>query len=79
MKPAQTAIYNDGGVDVKLLVCTVNDPNYKPLGQLDVNPWRYNSANPTNNPGSFDLWVDILVRGKTNRISNWSKQPQIVP
>jgi prepilin-type N-terminal cleavage/methylation domain-containing protein len=38
-----------------------------------INPWRYNSSNPTNNPNSYDLWVDVLVSGKTNRISNWSK------
>lgn len=44
-----------------------------------MNPWRYNSSNPTNNPGSFDLWVDIMVDGKTNRISNWSREPLINP
>ena len=38
-----------------------------------INPWRYNSSNPTNNPNSYDLWVDVLISGKTNRISNWSK------
>lgn len=48
----------------------VNPPVY--------NPWRYNSSSPTNNPNSFDLWVDIIVDGKTNRISNWSKEPLIV-
>jgi prepilin-type N-terminal cleavage/methylation domain-containing protein len=42
------------------------------------NPWRYNSSNPTNNPGQFDLWVDIITGGKTNRVSNWSARPQIV-
>ncbi len=43
-----------------------------------LNPWRFNSSNPTNNPNSFDLWVDVLVGGKTNRFSNWSKRPIIV-
>jgi prepilin-type N-terminal cleavage/methylation domain-containing protein len=43
-----------------------------------ANPWRYNSSNPTNNPGQFDLWVDIITGGKTNRVSNWSARPQIV-
>jgi prepilin-type N-terminal cleavage/methylation domain-containing protein len=37
-----------------------------------VSPWRYNSSSPTNNPGSFDLWVDILIGGKTNRFCNWN-------
>ncbi len=39
----------------------------------NINPFRYNSSNPTNNPTSFDLWVDIIVAGKTNRISNWGQ------
>jgi prepilin-type N-terminal cleavage/methylation domain-containing protein len=43
-----------------------------------INPFRYNSSNPTNNPNSFDLWVDVLVGGKTNRINNWTKKPIIL-
>jgi hypothetical protein len=43
-----------------------------------INPWHYNSSNPTNNPGSYDLWMDFISQGKTNRVSNWSKDPQIV-
>jgi prepilin-type N-terminal cleavage/methylation domain-containing protein len=43
-----------------------------------INPWRYVSTNPTNNPGHYDLWVDILVGGKTNRICNWSERPLAV-
>jgi prepilin-type N-terminal cleavage/methylation domain-containing protein len=49
-----------------------------PVALGAVNPFRYVSSNPTNNPASFDLWVDVLVRGKTNRISNWSDKPEIV-
>jgi prepilin-type N-terminal cleavage/methylation domain-containing protein len=43
-----------------------------------LNPWRYVSSNPTNNVSSYDLWVDIYISAKTYRISNWSKQPQIL-
>lgn len=43
-----------------------------------INPFRYNSSNPTNNPNSFDLWVDITLGGKTNRINNWSKKPIVL-
>jgi len=50
------------------------DPTYKPFGVSDVNPWRYNSSNPTNNPGAYDLWVQLSISGKTNLICNWSKQ-----
>ena len=48
------------------------------LTVLRINPWRYNSSNPTNNVNSYDLWVDIIMKGKTNRYSNWSTKPQIV-
>ena len=43
-----------------------------------INPVHYVSSNPTNNHDSFDLWFDVLVSGKTNRFSNWSKDPEIV-
>ena len=43
-----------------------------------INPWRYNSMNPTNNPNGFDLWIDVMIRGKTNRISNWSDKPIVL-
>ncbi|MDB6067821.1 MAG: hypothetical protein JWR26_4029 [Pedosphaera sp.] len=45
---------------------------------LHINAVRYVSTNPTNNATTFDLWVDLLIGGETNRISNWSKDPQIV-
>jgi hypothetical protein len=47
-------------------------------GSPPVNVFRYVSSNPTNNPTTFDLWIDVLIAGKTNRISNWSKDPEIV-
>ncbi len=40
-----------------------------------LNPWRYNSSSPTNNPNSFDLWIEVNIGSKIFLISNWSKQP----
>jgi len=51
---------------------------YQSPSGAKINPWRYNSSSPTNNPNSYDLWIDVLIAGKTNRFSNWSKQPLIV-
>jgi hypothetical protein len=69
----------------RLLVCSVkwSDPASQPIlvppaVENGLNPWRYVSKNPTNNPTSFELWVDVLIGGKTYRISNWSKQPQVL-
>lgn len=39
-------------------------------GNPGLNPWRYVSTNPTNNPGSYDLWAEIIVRGEKKIIGN---------
>lgn len=84
IKANQIGLVQSGGGPVRVLVCTVQWP-YQAAGQWQpipsapaLNPWRYNSTNPTNNPGSYELWTDIIIDGKTNRICNWSKDPLIV-
>ncbi len=80
LKPNQFAtLYTNGPDVVNVLVASVGGPdgNYKPLGLQDANPWRYNSSSPTNNPGAYDLWMQLDIAGSTNLICNWSKQPQI--
>jgi prepilin-type N-terminal cleavage/methylation domain-containing protein len=69
----------------RLLVCSVPWPDaasqpvqVPPARENGLNPWRYVSTNPTHNSGSFDLWVDIRIGGKTYRISNWSRTPQVL-
>jgi len=68
-------------VGVTLIIGSVGGPDatYRPLdtNAPDLNPWRYNSVNPTNNPGAYDLWIQLSIGGKTNLICNWSKQVQI--
>ena len=64
-----------------VLVCPVPWPAN--LGEIipgvpEANPWRYNSSSPVHNPKSFDLWVDVVAGGKTNRISNWNQQYEVV-
>jgi len=84
LKPGQYVSGTTNGVEVRLLTCSVHWPNNLPPvlpgfvstePGVNFNPWRYNSSNPTNSPGSYDLWVDVIIGGKTNRISNWRKQP----
>lgn len=66
----------------RVLVCSVPgpDPNEPPLnnGLPPLNPWRYNSSSPTNNPKTYDLWVDISVNGQVLRICNWNSQALII-
>jgi prepilin-type N-terminal cleavage/methylation domain-containing protein len=64
---------------VGVLISSVGGPDlaYQPFHAPHLNPWRYNSATPTNNPGSYDLYIQLVIGGKTNLICNWSKQVQI--
>ena len=67
-------------VGVDLLVASVGGPyqNYQPLNNPGLNPWRYNSSSPTNNPGSYDLYVQLVIKpGQTNLICNWTRQVQL--
>ena len=82
LKPNQIARYctnYNNTFGVTLIISSVGGPDakYQPLGQPDLNPWRYNSSNPTNNPGSYELWIQLSIGGKTNLICNWTKQVQI--
>ena len=36
-----------------------------------LNPWRYVSSNPTNNPGRFDLWAEYIENNQKKIIGNW--------
>jgi prepilin-type N-terminal cleavage/methylation domain-containing protein len=57
-------------------------PAKGPGANEDFNPWRYivakpnpgpNDPYPTNNPGSFDLWAEVVYGGRTNKIGNWKQ------
>ena len=55
--------------DVEVLVV----PSRGPEPYATINPWRYNSSNPTNNPDSFDLWAEVIINKKTVIIGNWKE------
>lgn len=84
LKPGQFDFAKNGGVRVALLTSSVPwptnlNPPYDPVpGAPGVNPIRYNSANPAHNPKSYDLWLDVIIAGRTNRLSNWSRGYEIV-
>lgn len=67
------------GNNINLLITSVRGPdsNYMPLGVPDVNPFRYIYPG-TNNPNTYDLWIDLKINGKTYRISNWTQQVRIL-
>ena len=52
------------------------DTTYLPLRASGINPFRYLYPG-VNNPGSYDLWVQLVIKGQTNLICNWNRQVQI--
>jgi prepilin-type N-terminal cleavage/methylation domain-containing protein len=82
LRPNQVGEIDSSGSTVKILVCSVEWPagaSPGPIAGTTLNPWRYVSSHPTNNPGSYDLWVELMIGSKTYRVSNWGKEPQIGP
>jgi prepilin-type N-terminal cleavage/methylation domain-containing protein len=85
MKAGQLANVTVGNGLITIL-CTAagGDNSYQPmpgattLAGLPANPWRYLYPG-VNNPSSYDLWVQIVVSGRTNLICNWNSQPQVNP
>jgi hypothetical protein len=39
--------------------------------EFDASPWRYVSSSPTNNPGKFDLWIELKTKYQRVVIGNW--------
>ena len=40
-------------------------------GEFEFSSWRYVSSAPTNNPGKFDLWIEVKAADKAIVIGNW--------
>ena len=76
-KSARVGHLITNGVPYTIFGVVVSGPvQFATTNGSTISPWFYNSSNPTNNPGSYDLWMDVYYSGKTNRISNWSQNPQ---
>ena len=61
------------GIDWKVADQPFNVQPINIPGAEGINPWRYNSSKPTNNPNSYDLWIDVNIGGKIYRVCNWNK------
>jgi prepilin-type N-terminal cleavage/methylation domain-containing protein len=79
LTPNQIGLIDPANPNIKILVCSVTWPPEKTPAPIPLNPalnpFRYVSTHPANNTGTYDLWVDIVIGGKTNRVCNWSPQP----
>jgi len=82
LRPNQCGTNGTSPATILFLDASVGGPdaNYPQSGTLGVaglNPWRYNSSNPTNNPGAYELWVQLSISGKKYLVCNWSKTVQV--
>lgn len=82
LKPNQLSdLITNNLIKTTEIITTVGGPDktYHPMGpqaSSDLNPFRYVYPG-VHNPQSYDLWVQIVISGKTNLICNWNKQVQI--
>ncbi len=77
-KEINNTMSNGVVANTSILITSVGGPDtsYQPLKVSGVNPFRYVYPG-VNNPGSYDLWVQLVISGQTNLICNWSRQVQI--
>jgi prepilin-type N-terminal cleavage/methylation domain-containing protein len=69
-------LFLNAAPDVELLVVPVPWPLDRvdqPTGRKGLNPWRYVSTSPINNPTTFDLWAEYVDGKRIRIICNWSK------
>jgi len=84
LRPDELGNINNVTTPVRVFVLPVDGPqNFvsREVGGAEhwVAPWCYDASSPHRlNADSYDLWIDMLIGGKTNRICNWSDQPVIV-
>jgi prepilin-type N-terminal cleavage/methylation domain-containing protein len=72
---------NDRGIALRV---PARGPKHPTVAEADLlNTWRYIVARPqkkpedrypTNNPTSFDLWAEVVIRGRTVTIGNWKEE-----
>ena len=75
LKDNQTYTQSTNGHNYTLLCAFLPNPYVNPPAAPA--PWNYVAApHATNNPATYDLWVDVKLGGYTWRISNWNKQAQ---
>ncbi len=64
------------GLSAQVLTVPIDWPagrSDNPVPGTTINPWRYVSTSPTNNPNGFDLWAEFLISGKLQVIGNWKQ------
>lgn len=79
-RPNQIGLLNISGVPIRFFAMPVSGPmTFNDAAGQWVTPWSYDPSSTNRiNSESYDLWIDITLGGKTNRICNWSQQPVLL-
>jgi len=73
LKPNQVAVfYRDQSTNNPVYFLKVPVKGTKAPSKPTQNTWCYNSRNPVNNPGQYDLWTEIVIGDKTLIFGNWN-------
>jgi prepilin-type N-terminal cleavage/methylation domain-containing protein len=63
------------GGDFQYIVMPARGPNgnedFNPVHYVAFSPSQNANRNPVHNANTYDLWIEVLVGGKTNIIGNW--------
>jgi hypothetical protein len=46
-------------------------PHWEVIWEINISSWRYVSTSATNNPGKFDLWLELKWKDQSITIGNW--------
>lgn len=73
LEPASSREIHDDP-DINALAFSPSFEGIKPevTWEFDASFWNYVSTAPTNNPGRFDLWIEIRALDKKIVIGNWN-------
>jgi len=67
--PAQ--LFHDDPDVYALGVVPYDGPYWEVIWEINVSSWRYISTSASNNPGRFDLWLEVKSKDQSITIGNW--------
>ncbi len=68
---AVTEIHDDPDVGMLTFGENVAEIDMEIYWVFNFSPWRYVTTAATNNPGKFDLWMEMEADGRTETVGNW--------
>jgi len=64
-------VHDDPDVNVLSFSSALEGIDGDVAGEFEFSSWHYVSSTPTNNPGRFDLWIEVKAADRAIIIGNW--------